>query len=130
MPQKSIRPVDFVDIGFEDAVRLKELSSKPRHREKVFIGVERPTLEGTVSSEATNLELRWGGALEELHKLPAESVKVANADFLFTEYYIVGWKHIVPQAPVNELTEGDLGWRAGTPFIQDTFQTFREATAK
>ncbi|MFH0863149.1 MAG: hypothetical protein V1875_09005 [Candidatus Altiarchaeota archaeon] len=53
----------------------------------MFLGLERPGLKDSVASDAKNLELRWGGALEKLSKLADGSVRIVNADFLFTEYY-------------------------------------------
>ena len=82
--------ISFVDIGFEDADRLKELSVKPLSRPKSFLGIEAPKKEGEFASDTANLELRRDGVIHELAKLPDGSVNVVNADFsLFSGFYAV-----------------------------------------
>jgi hypothetical protein len=94
MPQKTLGEpvpgaVDFVDLGFTDAVRLKELAGRAGHSDRVLVGIERPTLPDKPSAVPPNLELRYGGILDELGRMPDGSVKVVNADFLFGEIYEV-----------------------------------------
>ncbi|MFH1403791.1 MAG: hypothetical protein ABIH11_05950 [Candidatus Altiarchaeota archaeon] len=115
------RVVDFVDLGHEDAFRLKELASRPRHASKVFIGIDRPGMRGGVESGLDNLELRWGGALRELAGIPGGSVRIVNADFLFSEFYFVGWRDMFPLGQSDEVSLWDLGWKANTGVMQGLF---------
>ncbi len=82
--------VDFVDLGFGDGLRLKELAGKPRHGDKSFVGVERPGAKRGAVPEPGNVEYRFRGAREELERMPASSVNVVNADFGLADYHEVG----------------------------------------
>jgi hypothetical protein len=88
--KQKVGRIDFIDVGFDDAVRLKSMSSRPSGPRRVFIGVEAPRSEGEFASDAPNLVLSWGGVLHELGKLPDGSVNVVNADFsLFSGFSAV-----------------------------------------
>lgn len=103
----------MVDIGFDDALRLKNLSEK--HPDWVFIGMEIPRKRGNVTSCQKNLILEYEGGLEGLTKLPDESVKIVNMDLLFAdEFTVTQWKAFIPGSQVNEVSENDLGWRAAS----------------
>ncbi len=84
--------------------------------------------EKKITSDQPNLQLRWRGVLQELKDMPDQSVKIVNADFLFTEFYVTGWKDIMPDAELNEFDEAALGWRAGGGFMAEFFKLCRQAT--
>ncbi|MFC2162039.1 hypothetical protein ACFLRF_00025 [Candidatus Altiarchaeota archaeon] len=131
MPVKERQPViDVIDLGFEDAIRLKELSSRKHSHDKVFIGFERPGIKDRVEGGRDNLELRWGGVLEELAQIKDESVKIVNADFLFSEFYATKWKVFYPGAQVDEASLGDLGWKGNLEYPQKIFAKMKTETVK
>ncbi|MFC1517802.1 hypothetical protein ACFL5G_04505 [Candidatus Margulisiibacteriota bacterium] len=120
--------IDFIDLGFEDALRLKELSEKnPKLK---LMGIERPSLKGSVSVKVDNIDLRWGGVLKELTEIQGESVKTVNSDFMFSEFYVIGWKELFPAAKLNEVSMGDLGRRVHGGFFIELFMSLREEVLK
>lgn len=96
--------INFVDLGFEDGLRIQELSGRPGHQRKVFLGIERPGIKDRLKPRYPNLELRYGGVLEELKAIADGTVRIVNADFFFTEFY----------TPISDL---DLPSRVIQPLI-------------
>jgi len=97
--QKPKKPVIILlDVGFEDAQKLVSFARKKSHRNKRFMGVEW-TKQENLRTRYHNLKLTYGDALSKLKRLPAASVKIITADFLFTEFKIGGKE------------SSDFGWR-------------------
>ncbi|MGI6589789.1 MAG: hypothetical protein ACOX1V_03970 [Candidatus Iainarchaeum sp.] len=76
-----------LDIGFEDAKKIKELAKK--HPKKKFMGVEW-VKKSKLQTRTHNLKLTYGDALSKLRRLPSASVNIITADFFFSEFKIKG----------------------------------------
>ena len=81
------RTLLFLDIGFEDAKKIKELAKK--HPKKKFMGVEW-VKKSKLQTRTHNLKLTYGDALSKLRRLPSASVNIITADFFFSEFKIKG----------------------------------------
>lgn len=89
MPNLVKRRVSLLDLGFEDAKKLRELAKKKQHAKKKFLGVEWVKRE-KFNTRTHNLKLIYGDALSKLRRLPPSSVNVITADFFFSEFKIKG----------------------------------------
>lgn len=110
MVQKQHKPRDVVvEVGFEKAGKLRELSSK--NPDIVYIGMEVPSRVGKVESLRSNLILDYKGGLGGLIELPNESVNqvimdlVLGVDFTLTD---VEMMLTFPGTKFRELRFGDL----------------------
>ena len=81
--------VSVLDLGFEDAKKLKELAKKKQHAKKKFLGVEWEKRH-KFQTRFHNLKLTYGDALSKLRRLPNGSVNVITADFFFSEFKMNG----------------------------------------
>lgn len=81
--------VSVLDLGFEDAKKLKELAKKKQHAKKKFLGVEWEKRH-KFQTRFKNLKLTYGDALSKLRRLPSGSVNIITADFFFSEFKING----------------------------------------
>ncbi len=104
MPNLVRRRVSVLDLGFEDAKKLRELAKKKQHVKKKFLGVEWEKKQ-KLQTRFHNLKLTYGDALSKLKRLPNESVNIITADFFFSEFKVNG-KEISDHASLRkELSE-------------------------
>lgn len=104
MPNLVRKRVSVLDLGFEDAKKLKELAKKKQHAKKRFLGVEWEKRH-KFQTRFHNLKLTYGDALSKLRRLPTASVNVITADFFFSEFKVNG-KEISDHASLRkELSE-------------------------
>jgi len=89
MPNLVRRRVSVLDLGFEDAKKLKEIAKKKQHAKKKFLGVEWVKQE-KFNTRFHNLKLTYGDTLSKLRRLPSGSVNVITADFFFSEFKVNG----------------------------------------
>lgn len=89
MPNLVRKRVSVLDLGFEDAKKLKDLAKKKQHAKKKFLGVEWEKRQ-KFQTRFHNLKLTYGDALSKLKRLPSGSVNVITADFFFSEFKIKG----------------------------------------
>lgn len=89
MPNLVRKRVSVLDLGFEDAKKLKEIAKKKQHAKKKFLGVEWTKRE-KFNTRFHNLKLTYGDALSKLRRLPNGSINVITADFFFSEFKVNG----------------------------------------
>jgi ubiquinone/menaquinone biosynthesis C-methylase UbiE len=114
MPSLVRRRVSVLDLGFEDAKKLKELAKKKQHAKKKFLGVEW-VKQQKLATRTHNLKLTYGDALSKLRRLPPASVNVITADFFFSEFKIEG---------------NELGGKDASRYMQEKFKKRRNEILK
>ncbi|MBN2067966.1 MAG: hypothetical protein JW744_05860 [Candidatus Diapherotrites archaeon] len=101
-PRTQRKPISVLDLGFEDATRLKGLAS--RYPRKQFMGIEWEKRKGLVTRRH-NLKLVYGDVLSKLRRLPANSVKIVTADFLFSGFKMRGF-HVDEETRIGRVFAG------------------------